>query len=128
MANLAKQIAVTADNKPGTLAKAAGCLKEAGVLIQGVCAWGEGSKSTFLFLTENNGKALETLKKAGYSPTEREVVTCTLTHRVGSLAEVTQKLGQAGVDIEHCYVTASGPNAFAVFATKDNRKAQGLLP
>lgn len=128
MAQLTKQICVTAENKPGSLAKVAACLKETGISIQGACAWGEGGKATFLFLTENNGKAIEALKKGGYSATEQEVVTSSLPNRVGSLAEACQKIGQAGIDIQHCYVTATGPNALAVFATKDNRKTQGLLP
>lgn len=127
MGQLAKQIFVMSDNKPGTLAKVTAPVKEAGVSIIACCAWGEGGKANFAFLTENNSKAIEALKRAGYKAEEQEVATTTLPHRVGSLAEVAQKLGQANVDIQFCYVTASGGNALAVFATNDNKKAAGLI-
>lgn len=127
MGQLAKHVFVESENKPGTLAKVTAPLKEAGVSITACCAWGEGGKANFALLTENNAKALEVLKKSGYSPTEQEVVTTTLQHRVGSLAEAAQKLGQANIDIQFCYVTATGGNALAVFATSDNKKAAGLI-
>lgn len=128
MGQIQKQICVTADNKPGSLAKAAGCLKEEGVSIQAACAWGEGDKARFLFLTDNNDRATEALRKGGCTATEEEVVTSVLPNRVGTFAEATHKLGQAGIDIDYCYVSANGPNALAVFVTNDNQKAKGLLP
>ena len=70
---------------------------------------------------------LDALKKAGFSPEEQEIVTTTLVNRVGTLAEAAQKLGQGGVDIQYCYMTVSGENAVAVFATNDNKKAAGLI-
>lgn len=127
MGQIAKHVSVSTDNKPGMLAKVTAPLKEAGVIINACCAWGEGGKANFALLTENNAKAIEALKTAGYKPEEQEVVTTTLAHRVGSLAEAAQKLGQANIDIQFCYVTASGGNALAVFATNDNKKAAGLI-
>ena len=127
MGQICKQVFVTAENKPGALAKVTGPLKEAGVSLTGCCAWGEDKKANFALLTEDNAKAIEALKKAGFAPIEQEVVTTTLAHRVGSLAEAAQKLGQANIDIQFCYGTASGGNALAVFATSDNTKAAGLI-
>lgn len=127
MGQITKEIHVITENRPGTLAKVAAPIKEAGVGITAACAWGEEKGAHFYFLTDNNGKAVEALKKAGLDPSEREVVTTTLTHKVGTLAEAAQKLGQAGVDIDYCYVTASGGSALAVFATKDNKKAASLI-
>lgn len=127
MANLTKEISVTTENKSGALAKAAGCLKEANVSIQAVHCWDKGKEATFMFLTENNPKAVEALKKGGYKPTEREVVCCNLENRVGSFAEATQKLAQAGLSLEHCYVTATGSKALCVFWTNNNQKALQVL-
>ncbi len=128
MANLTKELCVAAENKPGTLARVAACLKEAGVSIQGVGAWGDGGKSSFCILTENNQKAGEALKKGGFNWQEKEVVSCQLPHRVGSLAECLKKVADAGVNIDHCYVTATGSNALLVFATDNNQKALSCCP
>ncbi|HSA59712.1 MAG TPA: hypothetical protein VLJ37_08515 [bacterium] len=127
MGQIAKHVWVKAENKPGTLAKVTAPLKEAGVSITACCAWGEGNQANVTLLTENNAKAIEALKKSGFSPTEQEVVTTVLPHRVGSLAEAAQKLGQANIDIQFCYGTTSGGNALAVFVTNDNKKAAGLI-
>ncbi len=127
MGQLAKHVMVQSENKPGMLAKVTAPIKEAGVILNACCAWGEGDKANFALLTENNAKAIEVLKQAGFTTREEEVVTTTLAHRVGSLAEVAQKLGQANIDVQFCYVTASGGNALAVFATNDNKKAAGLI-
>lgn len=127
MSNLVKQIWIKADNKPGTLAKVTHPVKEAGVAIIASCAWGEGEKANFMLLTENNGKAIESLKKAGFVIEESEAVSVTLPHKVGVLAEAAQKLGQAGVDIQFMYVTAAGPSALAIFATNNNKKAVEVL-
>jgi hypothetical protein len=127
MGQLAKHVCVQAENKPGMLAKVTAPVKEAGVSIVSCCAWGEGGQANFTLLTDNNGKAIESLKKAGFSPREEEVVTTLLAHRAGSLAEAAQKLGQGGIDIQFCYVTASGQNALFVAATNDNKKAAGLI-
>jgi hypothetical protein len=127
MASLGKEIFVTTENKVGMLLKITAPIKEAGVSIRGVCAWGDAGKANFLVVTENNEKANQALKKAGYAPQETEVVLADLANKIGSLAEAAQKLAGAGVDIDHCYVTASGSQALAVFATKDNAKAVKVL-
>lgn len=127
MAQLVKEISIKSENKPGMLAKVTGPIKEAGVSIVAACAWGEKDKANFLLLTENNAKAVEALKKAGFSPSENEVVTASLPHKVGSLAETAQKLGQGGIDIYYCYVTAAGGSAVFVANTNNNRKAVELL-
>ena len=128
MAKIAKELQIQTDNKPGTLARAAGCIKEADVSIQGVSAWGDGGKSNLYVITENNTKAGESLRKGGFTFTEQEVVTCELPHQVGSLAECAQKISQAGVNIDHCYVTATGPKSLWVLATNNNQKAVGCCP
>lgn len=128
MGQLAKHVFVGSENKPGALAKVTAPIKEAGVSLTGCCAWGEGpEKANFALLTDNNAKAIEALKKAGYRTEEQEVVTTKLANRVGTLAEAAHKLGQAGVDIQFCYMTVTGTEALAVFATNDNKKAAGLI-
>lgn len=127
MATIAKEIWVTTENKVGSLAKALTPLKEMGVSIRAVSAWGENGKAEFLIVTEDSVKATGALKKAGYSIQEKEVVLAELQNRIGALAEATKKLGDAGIDINHCYVSASGSQALAVISTKDNAKAVKLL-
>lgn len=127
MVTLGKEIIVTTENRVGTLAKATAPIKEIGVSIRAVCAWGEGGKANFLIVAEESDKAEQALKKAGYSTKQNEVVLAELPNRIGALAEASQKLANANIDIDHCYVSAHGGQALAVFATKDNAKAVKIL-
>lgn len=127
MATIGKEIVVTWENKVGALMRVTAPIKEAGVSIRAVCAWGEGGKATFFLVTDNNDKAEQALKKVGCSTGQREVVLVELSNRIGALAEASQKLANAAIDIDHCYVSAHGGQALAVFATKDNAKAVKIL-
>src|SRR3989338_9008987 len=120
MATLGKEIVIAGENKIGALSNVTAPIKKWGISIRAVCAWGDGGKASFLLVTDNNDKAAEVLKKAGYGVQQNEVVLAELPHKVGALAG-------AGVDITHCYVSASGDQALAVFATKDNQKALKAL-
>ena len=127
MAKLGKEIMVETGNKVGTLARVTAPLKEAGVNIQAMCGWGEGEKGCIMLVTNNNAKGLEALKKAGFQGKENEVVLVEIEHRVGSLAEAAQKLSEAGVNINYCYVSATQTPALAVVSTADNKKAVAAL-
>lgn len=127
MAEITKEIQVPVPNKPGTLARVAEPIREAGVNILALCGWGEADKGTVMLLTDNNASALAALKKAGFAPTEKDVVTAVLANKVGTLAEAAQKLGRAEIDINYCYFTANSPNALVVLNTKNNAKAKEIL-
>lgn len=127
MAKLAKEITVQAGNQIGTLAKVTAPLKEAKVNIQAMCGWGEGNTGNILLLTDNNAQGIDALKKAGFAPQEKEVVVANIPNRVGTLAEMAQKLSERGVNIQRCYITAAGPEALVVLSTADNKKAVAAL-
>lgn len=127
---LAKEIWVTTTNKVGTLAKVTAPVTEAKVNIWALCAWSDkdDGTSTFMFITDNNTKAADALKKTGFTPTEKEVVVTTLEDRPGTCWNAATKLAQAGVDINYWYYTTCGgcPGRI-VFSTKDNKKACSVL-
>lgn len=127
MARLGKEINVVTDNKVGVLAQVTAPLKEAGVNIEALCGWGEEDEGNILLVTNDNAKGIEALSQAGFSPTEKEVVLVELDNQVGTIAEAGQKLSEAGVHITYCYVSAVGPKALAVLATRDNAKAVEVL-
>ena len=127
MATIAREIHLETPNQPGTGAKVSAAIKEAAVNIRALCAWGDGDKGNFMIVTEDNNKAIEALGKAGYQAQEADVVLLDLKNRVGTLAEASQKLGAAGVNINYCYVSTNGADCLAVLSTGDNAKAIEVL-
>lgn len=127
MATKDKEIMISTADKIGALSKALEPLKAGNVSIRAICAWGAEGKANFLLVVDNCEKGLEALKKVGFTATANEVVLTTLPNRIGAMLEATKKLADAGVSIDHCYVSAAGPEAMAIFATKDNAKALKVL-
>ena len=71
----------------------------------------------------------EALRAAGFAVTETEVVTMTVPDTPGGMADLMQRLDDAGADIEYSYAYAIGPGekAVLVFRFKDNAKAIAAL-
>lgn len=127
MAHLGKEIWIKTEDKPGTLVKVSASIKEAGANIEALTAWREKGTAIFFIVTDNNQGAIENLTKVGLSCEEKDVILFDLANQVGSLAETSQKLAGAGVDINYIYVTASGSQCSCVLSTKDNTKALSVL-
>ncbi|MBI2067040.1 MAG: hypothetical protein HYT77_03395 [Deltaproteobacteria bacterium] len=127
MISLIKEIRVATDAKHGAFSKATAAIRGVGLNINAFCAYQQGNKAYFIFLTEDNERAMESLNKAGFETTEEEAVLTSLTHRVGTLDMAAHKLLEAGIDIRYCYATVAGSDCLAVFSTSDNKKALQVL-
>lgn len=125
----AKEIRIMADNKAGTLARVTAPIAEARVNINACNCRAAGDKAEFLFITDDNAKAMEHLTRAGLQAAEREVLVVETANEAGTLFRSAQQLSQAGVDLEYCYATAgSQGNTWVVFATKTIEKAMNVIP
>lgn len=127
MAELSKEILIETENKPGIMAGITNAIKNSGINIRALCAWGVDEKGHFMIVTEDIEKAFETLKEAGYAAQEEEVVLIDLKNEVGTLNDIAQNLGDAGININYCYVSAVGDQCLAVLGTDDNAKVLEIL-
>src|SRR6185295_2346031 len=101
---MAVEIIVPLENKPGTLAKAAEVLGNAGINLQGI-GYSAGAKGFLRVVASDPEGALAALKKAKIkAKAGREVIETTLADHPGALADVARKLGKARVNIEAFYV------------------------
>lgn len=123
-----KQIAVFLENKEG---KASGCckvLKDAGVNL---CALSIADTKDFGILrmiTDDNGKAMDALKKFGYLATEVELVGLEIPDTAGALSELLIELGDGGVNVEYMYSFAGADgHANIAFKTSAVEKALEIL-
>ena len=123
-----KQIAIFLENKEG---KASGCckvLKDAGVNL---CALSIADTKDFGILriiTDDNEKALNALKNAGYLATEVELVGVEVPDTAGALSELLIELGDGGVNVEYMYSYAEvDGHANIAFKTSAVEKAVKIL-
>lgn len=126
---LMKEVIVTAANKVGSLSKVITAFAESKVNIEGCCCYVQDKQWANLhFVTSDPGKTESVCKNNGWTWKENPIVCCELSNKVGTLAEATHKLAEAGVDIQYCYTsTGNGAVTKVFFSTNDDNKAAQTL-
>lgn len=124
-----KQISIFLENKPGQLAGICRTLAQAGINIATLSLADTSEFGIVRMIVDDHVRGCEVLSKAGYAVRETEVVMATVPDRPGGMAELTEKLDKAGVDIEYSYAYAlgTGEKAVLVFKFNDNAKAEAAL-
>jgi hypothetical protein len=123
-----KDLTVVLQDRPGELAKLGDAMGEAGVNIDGLCAFtGEGRGIIHVLVEDGNVPAArQALDGAGMGiADEREVLVVDIEDRPGSLGELARTLGETGVNIELAYTTFGGIKL--VIATDDLESARAAL-
>lgn len=123
---LVKEIIVAVDNKVGVLANMSKILADHDINIEGVAGYAEDGKAKIMIITDDNLRASDALKKAGYAnPAEREAVAVDLVNKPGALKNITARLASEKIDIKYVYGTicSEGCPARIVFSTTNNEKA-----
>jgi hypothetical protein len=120
-----KDLTVTLENRPGTLAGLGEALGEAGINIEGMS--GDNRLAEVLHvLVEDAGAAREALAGAGIQVAdERDVLVVEVEDRPGTLGEVARKLADAGLNVDLVYATFGGTRA--VLGVDDPEKARAAL-
>jgi len=115
--------AVTPD-EPGIFGRVLGTLANAGVNVRAFYVYSEAEHGHFHLVTSDPIKAESALKTLGYKVKAKKVVTCLVSDRIGAGAEIGALLGNAVIDIQYSYGSASGDGrTLLVFQTSNNRKA-----
>ncbi|HYY89835.1 MAG TPA: ACT domain-containing protein [Chloroflexota bacterium] len=96
---MALQFTVRLKNEPGALASLAEALGARGIDIRHIGAGGVGSQGVVVLTTNDDAAARDVLRQAKYTFFEAEALTVAVTDEPGSLARVTRRLADAGVNI-----------------------------
>jgi hypothetical protein len=124
----ATELHVITPNEPGILGRVLGTLANAGVNLKALCAYSDESQGHFLLITADNKKAEKSLRAVGYKVKTNRVITVEIGDRIGAGAEIGALLGNAIVNIDHCYGTSAGlGRALLVFKTNKHKEALETL-
>ncbi len=118
-----KEFSVTLANQPGQLATLARKLSDAGVHIQSLAAIGSDSESLVRLMPDDADATRRVLRAAGLHFEERLVLDTFLPDEPGALAEVAQRLADAGVNIESIYLLHSNAEGLHFAVTVDDPQA-----
>lgn len=115
-------------NKPGELAKVAEAIAEKGIDITGFTGATCGDTGSVALITNDEAGTRRALTDGKWTFRPVEMVTASMANRPGTLAQVTRKLADAGVNIEAAVPTGmSGGNVHIAFATDNPTKAKDAL-
>lgn len=102
------ELKVAMANQPGSLARLATALGEADVNIEAIQGYSRGEESVVHLVTDDAENAAQTLRRAGFSYTTREVLIVKVLDEPGMLGDVALVMSEAGINIDSVYVTTKG--------------------
>lgn len=114
-------------DRPGSLAGLARRLAEAGVNIEALAGWNASGEGVVRFVANDSAAARHALNGAGVRFSERQVLTVTLEHRPGALADMAGSLADAGINIEAIYVLSGGGERLHVAVAVDETESAAAI-
>jgi hypothetical protein len=124
----AKQLTISCENQPGTLAHIARTLGDAKVNIVAFLTTTSGTEGSVQVVADNANKAKKALEGAGLSYSETDVLHVELPNLPGALGTFASKLAAKEINITSGYATTAkgAKKASVVLAVSDLDKAARL--
>ena len=97
---IAKQLAIFLDNRPGTLARVADALAGAKINIYAVTTSDTVDHSVIRMVVSDYRKALHVFEEHGTLVVEDDVIMLEASNKAGELARIAHKLAEGKVNIE----------------------------
>jgi hypothetical protein len=124
-----KDLTVSLEDRPGTLAALGEALGGGGVNIEGLCAVTHEGRGIIHILVQDEAKARSAIEQAGIKVEgESEPMVSELPQdgvdRPGTLGDMARKVADAGVNVQVVYLATKNR---AVIVTSDNAKAKAAL-
>jgi hypothetical protein len=117
-----KDCSIHLTNHPGDLARVAQAFARRGVNIKSLAGISVSGVAMARILPDDIVVARSALEAAGIRFTESEVHLVLLENKPGVLANVTERLGEAGINLDAIYVTGIADDLVELAIATDNPK------
>lgn len=111
----AKELKFRVADAPGKLGEVTAALAAKKVNLRAINAWVEGAEGVVRLVADKPAAAKKVLATAGIQVEEKDVLELLLADKPGALAEVTTKLGKAGINISHVMIGTAPARKCTVF-------------
>src|SRR5258708_951160 len=123
-----RDFAMHLTHRPGEIGRIANALARKGVNIKSISAMTFGTQGVVRILADDVEAARAGLTEAHIPFEEHELVTVLLENQAGALAEVADKLANAGLNLHAAYVVGlDGDLVELAIAADDVKKAKKVL-
>jgi hypothetical protein len=126
---LAKQLAIFLENRPGMLAAVCEALAEENINILALMTSDTIDHSVVRMVVSDTRKALLLFEERGTLVVEDDVLLIEGLNKSGELARIARALGDAKINIEYCYCAASpgSKKGLLVLRVSNPQKALKIL-
>lgn len=126
---IATQLSVFLENKPGTLAAVCNELAKQKINIYAFTISDTTDHSVIRMVVSDPVRATHLLEERGVLVVENKVLTFESTNKPGTLAKVATKLAAAKVNIEYAYFATNpgGESGLMILRASDTKKALKTL-
>jgi hypothetical protein len=123
-----RDFSIPLTHRPGELGRVASALAKKSVNIKSVAAMSLGNQATVRIIADDVDAARSALKEANIPFEESELATVLLENQAGELADVADKLNNAGLNLQAVYVIGLDGNLVELaIACSDVKKAKKAL-
>ena len=123
-----RDCSIQLSNKPGDLARVAQALARRGVNIKSLAALSMDGVARARILPDDIVAARSAFEAANIRFTESEVHIVLLENKAGVVASITERLGEAGINLEAIYVTGIADDLVELAIVSDDaKKAKKIL-
>ena len=126
---IATQLALFLENKPGTLAAVCDELAKANINIYALTISDTVDHSVVRMVVSDTRRALSIFEEHGTLVVENDVLTMEISNQPGRLSEIARNLSSAGVNIEYAYLAtgSSSQGGLLVLRPSDVTRAKEVL-
>lgn len=121
------QLLIKCPDEAGQLAKVLGIIADAGINGVAYAGYAQGGEGHMMVVTENNARAAQFIKNAGYQVREEPVVLVRDSDQRGSAVAMAKKIAAAGISLTGVYASAAGGDYITVLQAKDVDKLVAAL-
>lgn len=119
----AKEMKFRVTDAPGKLGEISSALAAKKVNLRAINAWVEGTEGVIRLVADKPAAAKKVLAGLGLQVEEKDVLELVLPDKPGTLADVTTKLGEAGISIGHVMIGTAPARKCTVFLGVPDLKA-----
>ena len=113
------QVKFTAPDSPGLLARVLRELRDAGIGLLTLAAWGHQGQAVFVAIPEELNKARELAMREGVSLEEQPAIYIEGDNETGALVPATEALASAGINLLAAVAIAAGDRYGAVLVPEE---------
>ncbi|MCP4265199.1 MAG: amino acid-binding protein [Candidatus Brocadiaceae bacterium] len=126
---IVKQLTILLQNNPGALSNVCSDLASKDINILAMSVLDTIDSGLIRMVVDDHENAVKALGDAGLNVIETDVLSLEMTHKPGTLAEITRQLSKAKINIEYAYVSVppGDGTSIGIFWVSNLKKATEIL-